>query len=333
VEIAHIRLTCVAWQRIFIRVNADRLVKRMMNQQDQNMYTVVLEPTKGWQALRLGELWKSRELIWFLTWRDIKVRYKQTVLGAGWAVLQPLITMVIFTFIFGGLARMPSDGVPYPLFSYAALVPWAFYSGTITKAANSLITNGGMIKKIYFPRLVLPISAMLATLVDFFIAFAVLIIMLVAYIMLTPVPIMSVVLQHSPALGGAYNSSVAITANVVWLPALLLLAAVSSLGASLWLSALNVQYRDVRFAVPFLIQILQWVTPIAYPSTLVSEPLKTVMALNPMTGVVEGFRWALLDTATVPDSTLMIAAVSSTLILISGAYVFRRIEKTFADVV
>lgn len=304
-----------------------------MNQQDQSTYTVLLQPTKGWQALRLGEVWQSRELIWYLTWRDVKVRYKQTILGAGWAILQPLITMVIFTFIFGGLARMPSDGVPYPLFSYAALVPWAFYSGTITKAANSLITNGGMIKKIYFPRLALPISAMLGAFVDFVIAFAVLVLMIAGYIIFTPVSVMSVVLAHSPALGGTISNNVQITANVVWLPALLLLATASSLGASLWLAALNVQFRDVRFAVPFLLQILQWLTPIAYPSSLVSEPLKTLMAINPMTGVVEGFRWALLGTANVQGSIILISVLSSVLLLVSGAYVFRRMEKSFADIV
>ncbi len=267
-----------------------------------------IRPKKGWASLQLGELWQYRELFFFFVWRDIKVRYKQTVLGALWAIIQPFFTMVIFSLFFGRLAQVPSDGVPYPIFSYAALVPWTFFANSLTQASNSLVVNANMIKKIYFPRLTIPISTVLAGLVDFALAFVVLLLMM-AYYDIVP------------------------TSNVVWLPLLLALAVVTSLGVSLWLAAMNVRFRDVRYAVPFLVQAWLFITPIAYPSSLVPEPWRTLYALNPMVGVVEGFRWALLDTETAPGPLVFISAIVALLILISGLFYFRRLEMTFADIV
>jgi lipopolysaccharide transport system permease protein len=247
-------------------------------------------------------------LIYFLVWRDLKVRYRQTILGVSWAVLQPLLTMVILSLVFGRLAKVPSDGLPYPVFSYAALVPWTFFASSLTNASNSIISSSTMLKKIYFPRMTLPIAAVLSGLVDLFLALAVLLGMMLVYGL---VP----------------------TANVVWVPALLLLTLVTSLGVSLWLSAMNVQFRDVRYAVPFLIQAWLFATPVAYPSSLLSEPWKTVYGLNPMAGVVEGSRWALLGTDTAPGLIILVSTLVAVTLLLSGAYYFRRMEKSFADVV
>ena len=267
-----------------------------------------IRPSKGWIALKLGELWEYRELLYFLTWRDVKVRYKQTVLGAAWAIIQPLFTMVIFSFFFGKLARMPSDGIPYPIFSYAALVPWQFFANGLSASSNSLVGSANLIKKVYFPRLVIPISSVLSGGVDFCLAFLVLLGMILAY-------------------------GIVPTWNMVWLPLLLLLALVTALGAGLWLTAMNVQFRDVRYAVPFLIQAWMYATPIAYPSSLLDEPWRTLYGLNPMVGVVEGFRWALLGADTAPGPVVLVSAVVAVGLLVSGAFYFRRMEKTFADVV
>ena len=267
-----------------------------------------IRPSKGWVKLNLRDLWQYRDLAYFLTWRDIKVRYKQTVLGAGWAILQPFFTMIVFSIFFGRLAKMPSDGVPYPVFSYAALVPWTFFANGLTNSSNSLVGSANLIKKVFFPRLVIPLAAVLAPAVDFVLAFLVLIVMMIVY-------------------------GIVPTRNVIWLPALLLLAFVTSLGFGLWFAALNVQFRDVRYAVPFIIQAWLFMTPIAYPSSLLEEPWLTLYALNPMAGVVEGFRWALLDTDTQPGSMVLVSAFVAILVLIGGLYYFRRMEKTFADVV
>jgi lipopolysaccharide transport system permease protein len=268
----------------------------------------VIEPTRGWVSLKLGELWDYRELLYFLTWRDIKVRYKQTLFGAAWAIIQPFFTMVVFSLFFGELAGVPSDEVPYPIFSYAALVPWQFFASGLAQASNSLIGSSNMIKKIYFPRLAMPIAAVLSNAVDFVLAFAVLLGMMLYY-------------------------RIAPTAQVVWLPLLLLLALAASLGVGLWLSAMNVQFRDVRYAVPFITQFWLFATPIAYPSSLLEEPWRTLYGLNPMAGVVEGFRWALLGSARPPLEMLLVSALASLALLVSGAFYFRRMEKTFADVV
>lgn len=269
---------------------------------------IVMRPSTGWVSLRLAELWEYRELLYFLAWRDVKVRYKQTVLGAAWAIIQPFGTMVVFSIFFGRLARMPSDGIPYPIFTYAGLVPWALFAMGLSASSNSLVGNASLITKVYFPRLVVPISAVISGVVDFALAFAVLLVMMF-YFGIVP------------------------TANVIWLPALMLLALVTALSVGLWLSALNVQFRDVRYAIPFLAQFWLFATPIAYPSSLLSEPWRTVYGINPMVGVVEGFRWALLGTKTAPGYVILVSAVAAMCVLIGGAYYFRRMEKTFADVV
>jgi lipopolysaccharide transport system permease protein len=267
-----------------------------------------IAPSRGWVSLRFHELWEYRELLYFLAWRDIKVRYKQTALGVAWAIIQPFFTMVIFSIFFGKLGRIPSDGIPYPIFAFAALVPWTFFAHGLNQSSNSLVSGAQLIKKVYFPRLIVPVAAVVSGVVDFVLAFIVLLGMMLYYGL---VP----------------------TANVVWLPAFLLLALITSLGVGLWLSTLNVQYRDVRHAVPFITQFWLFLTPIAYPSTLLSEPWRTLYGLNPMAGVVEGFRWALLATETRPGPMIIVSSVVALLILVSGAFYFRRMEKTFADVV
>lgn len=267
-----------------------------------------IEPSKGWVSLKLAELWEYRELLYFLTWRDIKVRYKQTILGAAWAIIQPLMTMVIFSLFFGRLAKMPSDGLPYPIFSYAALVPWTFFAYGLTQSSNSLVNSASLIKKVYFPRLAIPIATVLSGVVDFVLAFIVLLGMMLLY-------------------------GIVPTINVFWLPLFLVLALITSLGVGLWLSAMNVQFRDVRYTVPFLTQFWLFATPIAYPSSLLSEPWRTLYGINPMVGVVEGFRWALLGVDTAPGPIILVSTLASVAILISGAFYFRRMEKTFADVV
>ncbi len=269
-----------------------------------------IEPLRGWVSLKLGELWEYRELLYFLTWRDIKVRYKQTALGAAWAILQPLLTMVVFSLFFGRLAKVPSDGVPYPIFSLAALVPWTFFAFGLTQSSNSLVGSQNLIKKVYFPRLVIPISSLLAGLVDFCIAFGLLLVMMVYY-------------------------GVGPTVNVIWVPFFIFLTLVTSLGVGFWLSALNVEYRDVRYAVPFLTQFWMFATPIAYPSSLLDNyrMWKTLYGLNPMAGVVEGFRWALLGTKTAPGPIIIASTLAAIFLLVSGAFYFRRMERTFADLV
>lgn len=268
----------------------------------------IVKPSRGWVSLNLRELREYRELVYFLTWRDIKVRYKQTVLGAAWAIIQPFFTMVVFSLFFGKLAKVPSDGIPYPIFAYAALVPWTFFANGLTQSSNSLVGNANLIKKVYFPRLVIPISSVIAGAVDFVLAFLVL-------------------------LGMMLFFGIVPTLNIFWLPLLLLLTFVTSLGVGLWLSALNVQFRDVRYTVPFLTQFWLFATPIAYPSSLLSEPWRTVYGINPMVGVVEGFRWALLGTDTAPGLIIIVSSLVALALLVGGVFYFRRMEKTFADVV
>lgn len=275
---------------------------------DDNRRMIRIQPSKGWLALNFGELLEYRELLYFLVWRDIKVRYKQTILGASWAIIQPFFTMVIFSLFFGRLAKVPSDGLPYPIFSYAALVPWTFFSGALMQASNSLVVSANMVKKIYFPRLLMPTATVLAGVVDFVLAFSVLLGMMFFYGLLP-------------------------TLNVFWLPFFLLLALVTSLGVSLWLSAMNVQFRDVRYTIPFLTQAWFFATPIAYSSSLLSEPWRTLYGINPMAGVVEGFRWALLGANTTPGPIIIVSSFVAFALLVSGAFYFRRMEKTFADVI
>ncbi len=270
--------------------------------------TITIRPSKGWAALNLKDLWNYRELIFFFTWRDLKVRYKQTLLGASWAVLQPFLTMVVFSVFFGGLAKVPSDGVPYPIFSYTALLPWTLFSKAMQDASRSLVSSANIISKVYFPRLILPLSSVLAGVVDFLIAFVVLLAMMLFY-------------------------GISPTANVWALPLFVLLALITAIGVGLWLSALNVMYRDVGYVIPFLTQFWMYLTPIAYPASMVPEKWKFIYALNPLTGVVEGFRWALLGTGEGPGVTLMISASIAILLTISGLFYFRRMERKFADMV
>jgi len=267
-----------------------------------------IEPTHGWTSLKLAELWEYRELVYFFTWRDIKVRYKQTVFGALWAIIQPLCTMLIFALFFGKLAKMPSDGIPYPLFSYTALVPWTFFATGLTQSSNSLVQNSNMLKKIYFPRIAMPLGTVAGGCVDFCLAFIVLLAMMASY-------------------------GVVPTWKVIWLPFFLLLALITCLGASLWLSAMNVQFRDVKHIIPFIIQFWMFATPIVYPSSLLPEPWRTVYGINPMVGVIEGFRWALLDANSAPGPMVAVSAIVAVGLLVSGTYYFRRLERTFADVV
>jgi lipopolysaccharide transport system permease protein len=269
---------------------------------------LTIRPSRGWVSLRLRELWEYRELLYFLTWRDIKVRYKQTALGAAWAIIQPFFMMVVFSLFFGRLARIPSDGLPYPLFAYSALLPWQLFAHALTESSNSLVASERLITKVYFPRLVVPISAVLSGLVDFVIAFAVLMGMM-AYYGIVP--------------GFA----------IITLPLFILLALSTALGVGLWLSALNVRYRDVRYTLTFLVQFWLFATPVAYPSSLVPETWRAFYGLNPMAGVVEGFRWALLGKAEGPGAMLAVSVVTVILIFIGGIYYFRRMEKSFADVV
>src|SRR2546422_2308857 len=267
-----------------------------------------IAPSKGWVSLKLNELWEYRELLHFLVWRDIKVRYKQTALGASWAIIQPFFTMIVFSLFFGHLAKMPSDGIPYPIFSFAALVPWGFFANGLSQSSNSLVGSSNLITKVYFPRLIVPLASVFSGIVDFLVAFVVLLVIMLYYGL---VP----------------------TLNILWLPLFVLLSLVTSLGVGLWLSALNVEYRDVRYIVPFLTQFWMLATPIAYPSSLLHEPWRTIYGLNPMVGVVEGFRWALLGTRMAPGPIIAASSLAAVVTLVSGAFYFRRMEKTFADVV
>ncbi len=267
-----------------------------------------IRPSHGWVSLRLRELWEYRELLYFLTWRDIKIRYKQTALGAAWAIIQPLFTMVVFSLFFGKLAKVPSDGIPYPIFCYAALVPWTFFANGLTQSSNSLVGSSNLLTKVYFPRLTIPLATVFSGVVDFLLAFGILLLMMVFY-------------------------DVPITLKILWFPLFLSLALVTSLGVGLWLSALNVQYRDVRYVVPFITQFWMLATPIAYPTSLLNDPWRTIYGLNPMAGVVEGFRWALLGSRISVGPLLIVSSAAALIILIGGAFYFRKMEKTFADIV
>jgi lipopolysaccharide transport system permease protein len=272
-----------------------------------NPIKIHIEPSRGWVAIELRELWKYREMIYFLTWRDVKVRYKQTVLGATWAIIQPVFNMIIFSVIFGRLAQLDSEGIPYPIFNYAALLPWNYFSQSLSQSSNSIVGSAHLITKVYFPRLIIPLTSVVSGLVDFGISFFVMIILMLYF-------------QVQPTIG------------LFLLPLFLLLSMITALGVGLWLSALNVQYRDVRYVVPFLIQFWMFATPVVYSSTLLQEPWRTLYGLNPMVGVVEGFRWALLGTEP-PKLMILISTVVSVLLVISGIYYFRRMEKYFADLV
>src|SRR5574338_541015 len=269
--------------------------------------TIFIKPSTGLTALNLRDLWTYRELVFFMIWRDIKVRYKQTLLGAAWAIIPPLMTMIIFNFLFNNVAKVPTDGIPYPIFSYTALLPWGLFTTALNQASRSLTSNHNMITKIYFPKLVLPVASVLAGLVDFAIAFIILIGLMFYY-------------RFTPAW------------NVLWaLPLFLLLAIITALGVALWLSAINVKYRDVNYALPFITQFWLFLTPVAYSAKIISAKWQLAYSLNPMAGVVNGFRWALLGASNGPDAGLWISVGISILILITGLFYFRSMEKTFAD--
>jgi lipopolysaccharide transport system permease protein len=272
-------------------------------------YPVVrIEARRGWLALDLGELWAYRDLVYFFIWRDIKVRYKQTAIGAAWAILQPVLTMMVFSLFFGKLARIPSQGLPYPIFYYTALLPWMYFATAMQSATNVVVEQQRVITKIYFPRVVLPIAAVLAGLLDFAISFAVLL-ALMAYYRMAP------------------------TGAVIWLPLFTLLAVFTALGVGLWLSALNALYRDVRYVVPFLIQFWLFASPVAYPSSLVPEKWRWLYGLNPMAGVIEGFRWALTGHGQPPGILLAASSVAVVLLVLTGLVYYHAMEGTIADVV
>lgn len=276
--------------------------------ESSSLSLLTIDSTRSGVGRHWRELWAYRDLLRFLIWRDISVRYKQTVLGASWAILQPFLTMLVFSVLFGRLAGIPSDGVPYPIFSYCALLLWQFFATGVTSATNSLVGSANLLTKVYFPRLLIPVASVLPAVADFGLAFSVLLAML-AYYRIAP------------------------TWNVLWLPAFFALALLTTLGIGIWLSALNVEYRDVRYVVPFLIQLSLLASPIGYPSSLVPERWRFLYGLNPLAGVIEGFRWALLGTPGAPGRLVAVSTVTAVALLIGGLVYFRRVEEEFADVV
>lgn len=267
----------------------------------------IIEPKKGWQLVDWQELWHYKDLFYFLVWRDIKIIYKQTVMGFSWAIIRPVFSMIIFTIVFGKLAKVPSDGIPYPIFSYAALVPWTYFAAAITKSTESLITNSGMLTKIYFPRLVIPMTPVLAGLVDFAIAFTLLIGMMFWY-------------GYLPTL------------NIFFIPMLMLLMVMTAAGIGMWLSALAIQFRDVKHAVQFIAQFLMYAAPVVWPVSLIPEQYRLIYGLYPMAGVIEGFRSSLIGVNPMPWDLIGIGALSATIVFVSGMLYFRRMERIFADV-
>ncbi|MBP6263577.1 MAG: ABC transporter permease [Nitrospira sp.] len=273
-----------------------------------NPSSIVIEPRTGYVQVGWRELWASRELLYFLAWRDLKTRYAQTAIGAGWALMQPLLSTLIFTLVFGYLAKMPSDGLPYPIFAFAAILPWTLFSKSLERSTLSVVTEGGLIKKVYFPRLIIPIAATFINLVDFAVGLLILIGMMAWY-------------QQVPQW------------TVLFLPFFVVIALLTALSVSLWLSALNVKYRDVASVVPLMTQLWMFASPVLYPASLVPESLRWYYGLNPMAGVIEGFRWALLG-KTAPDWTMMAVSLAMVaLLLIGGVIFFRRVERTFADLI
>jgi len=268
---------------------------------------VSIRPATGWSAIDLKSLWAYRELLYFLTWRDLKVRYKQTLLGAAWAIIQPLFTMIIFTIFFGILAGIPSEGIPYPLFAFAGLLPWTFFSNAVTQSGNSLVGSANLISKVYFPRMIIPGAAVVAGLADMAVAFGMLVVLMAWF-------------------------RVGVTFNILMLPALIVLITLLAIGVGMWMSALNVKYRDIRYALPFAVQLTMFATPIIYPVTLLPEQWRWVLKLNPLTGIIGGYRSALFgrpfDWAAIAISTVVTIAL-----LVFAAFYFRRMERTFADIV
>jgi lipopolysaccharide transport system permease protein len=279
--------------------------KKNMKNSDE---VLVIQPTRGWRHINLREIWRYRELLYFFTWRDIKVRYKQTVIGVLWAVIQPFLTMVVFSVFFGRLAKIPSEGIPYPIFVYTGLLPWTYFSQSLTRSSESVVASANLIRKVYFPRLVTPISASLSALVDFFISFAILLALMLYY-------------KFLPTIG------------VFLFPVLVLLTFLCSTGIGFWLSALNVMYRDIRYAVPFVVNLGMFLTPVIYPVSIIPERYSWILYLNPMAGIIESFRATILGYKSIPVFGLIFSVGITLLCFVSGVFYFRRMEKTFADVV
>ena len=275
---------------------------------DPGAVEILIQPSRGLASLGLRDLWAYRELVLFLAWRDVKVRYKQSILGIAWVVVQPVVTMIIFSLIFGQLAKLPSEGVPYPLFVYAGILPWLLFSQSLTRSAQSVVGNANLIKKVYFPRLVIPTASTLAVLIDFVVAFGVYVVLMGYF-------------AHAPTLA------------VLTLPLFVALGLAAALGVGLWLAALNARYRDVAHAIPFLVQAWMFASPVAYATSLVPDSWRLVYAINPMVGVVDGFRWALVDGASGPGAVLVVSASVTAFLAVTGLWYYRQTEKTFADVV
>jgi lipopolysaccharide transport system permease protein len=273
-------------------------------------YIKVIEPSKGWLSLNLRDVWRYRELLGLLVWRDTVVRYKQSVVGIGWALVRPIVSMVVFSIIFGRLARLPSDGIPYPIFTFVALLPWNYFAGCLSGASDSLVSGAHIMNKVYFPRLILPLSKLFSGLVDFGISFIVLIGMMIWY-----------------------SDDITVTWGVLWLPLFLFFAMLTALAFGLWLTSFAVKYRDVSLLLPFIVQIWMYITPVAYSASLVPDQWRKFYALNPMAGVIDGFRWALTGRAQPDWTALAISAAVTLVILISGLYYFRQTERTFVDIV
>lgn len=283
------------------------MARKVAHEEPKAAHQVRIRSTQSF-ALELGETWKYRELLFFLVWRDVKVRYKQTLLGASWAILQPTMTMVVFTIFFGTFAKLPSEGIPYPLFAFCGVLPWQLFATALLESSNSLVVNQNLISKVYFPRLILPVAAMLAAVVDFAVALIVLAGMMIYF-------------GISPSV------------TMLLIPAFVVLTLVIALAVGLWLSALNVRYRDIRYVVPFVAQLWMFATPVAYSGTIVPQEVRTIWALNPMAAVIEGFRWALLGTQA-PNGSMVAVSVAVVLaVLAIGAMYFRRVEQTFVDVI
>jgi lipopolysaccharide transport system permease protein len=269
---------------------------------------MLIGPATRWWVLPFGELWEFRELIYFFIWRDIKIRYKQTAIGAAWAVLQPLLTMLIFSLFFGRLAHIPSEGLPYPIFYYSALLPWMYFAASLQNATNAIVENQRIITKVYFPRLALPLASVLSGLVDFAVSFVMFAILMIYY-------------------------GIRPTIAVVWFPAFILLAVLTALGVGLWLSALNALYRDVRYVLPFLVQFWLFASPVAYPASLVPEKWRWLYGLNPMTGVIEGVRWSLTGSPSPPGRLVLVSSAAVVVLLMTGVAYFQKVEATVADIV
>jgi lipopolysaccharide transport system permease protein len=291
-----------------MRIVVKSMVETIEAQPNAKIPVIRIEPSRGWVALRLPDLWEYRELLYFLVWRDLKIRYKQTIFGASWAILQPLATMVIFTVIFGRFVKIPSDGLPYSIFAYTALLPWNYFASALNRCIGSVVGEGHLISKVYFPRLILPLAGTLSGIVDFLISFTLVLGMMVWY-------------------GFGFR----------WLmltvPFFLLFAMLTALAVGLWLSALNVRYRDVGHTIPFLIQIWMFCSPVVYPVSMIPEKYRLLYGLNPMAGVIEGFRWALLGKASPDFSVMVVSGIAVLVILVGGLFFFKNMERTFADVV